>query len=161
MSSGVIEELLGRDRKVAIGFNGIAWFLTDESVAHSLDVLYNWAAEGSKIFVCDTDSPEDSSRLKNLGDIYTKMGKTLHWRTKEKTLELIGSWKVVDPGFLSFEEWIDMDNTVTKEAHKTWGGAGGIAAILQSNSGSYVASENLTLLLPYLIVASPTGSLHI
>jgi SAM-dependent methyltransferase len=131
LNSGVVEELFGHNRKVAIGFNGIAWFLTDESVAHGLKVLYDWAAEGSKIFICDTDSPADSSGLENLGDLYKKIGRPLYWRTKEKTLELIGAWKIVDPGFISFEEWVDMDTTVTKEAHKAWGGAGGIAAILE------------------------------
>jgi len=30
LNSGVVDEVFGNDRKVAIGFNGVAWFLSDE-----------------------------------------------------------------------------------------------------------------------------------
>ena len=53
LNSGVVEELFGTDRNLAIGINGVIYFMPDEEVARSLTVLYDWADEGSKLFISD------------------------------------------------------------------------------------------------------------
>ena len=46
--------------------NGIAWFLPDESLAHVFEVLYDWAAEGSKLFISDGDTERITSSTENV-----------------------------------------------------------------------------------------------
>jgi len=123
LNSGVVEELFGNDRKVAIGVNGVLYFMTDEDVAHSLKTLYEWAEEGSKLFLCDTDvnistATEDGQKII---EIYEKTGTPLYLRSLDKTLELIKPWTIDEPGVRPLEEWIDMEAKVGNKAIESWG----------------------------------------
>ena len=46
LGSAVVKDLVGGVRKVAIGFNGIAWFMPDEKIRHFMQVTHDWAGEG-------------------------------------------------------------------------------------------------------------------
>lgn len=133
LKSGVVEELFGNDRKVAIGLNGIAYFLTDNEFAHSVKTLYEWADEGSKLFLCDSDATtatatEDGQKTL---EIYKNMGQPLHLRTLKKTKELIEPWVIEEPGFILVEKWIDMDQSVSEKTKKTWGSGALFGVLLQ------------------------------
>ena len=54
LNSPMVSELFGTNRRVGVGFNGIAWFVADDSIRRSMRVLYDWAANGSRLFLCDT-----------------------------------------------------------------------------------------------------------
>ena len=122
LNSGVVDEVFGNDRKVAIGFNGVAWFLPDEKVKNSLQVLYDWAEKGTKLFICDSDAPALTSTGRDMQEIYRSVGQELYLRTLEKGKELIGPWNVLDPGFMLLEEWIEIDKVVSERLKGTWGG---------------------------------------
>lgn len=133
LKSGVVEELFGNDRKIAIGLNGIAYFLTDDEFSNSVKVLYDWADKGSRLFLCDSDvtaskTTEDGEKTL---EIYKQMGQPLYLRTLQKTKELIAPWTIEEPGFLLVENWIEMDKKLTEKAEKTWGSGALNGAILK------------------------------
>ena len=131
LGSSVVEKLFGDDRRVAIGFNGIAWFLSDEEMAHSMKTLYEWADEGSKLFLCDGDATTPTPELDKFAEFYKTIGQPVYYRTQGDLLELIGQWTVDDPGFMLLEEWIDMDKMITDKIKGTWSGGGFYGAILK------------------------------
>jgi len=121
LDSGIVEELFGNDRKVAIGLNGVIYFMPDEKVAHSLKVLYDWADEGSKLFLCDADTSEKTEDGQKTIVIYEKSGQPMYLRPLDKTLELIKPWTIDEPGVKLLEEWVDMDARVSANVKETWG----------------------------------------
>jgi len=124
LDSGVVEELFGNDRKVAIGINGVFYFMPDEAVSHSLTVLYDWAEEGSKLFLCDADTGEITEDGRKTIEIYEKSGQPMYLRPLAKTLELIKPWEIDEPGVKLLEEWVDMDAKIAERAKETWGSGG-------------------------------------
>jgi len=126
LTSGVVEELFGKERKIAIGFNGIAYFLPDDRIRHALHALYEWAGEGSKLFLCDADADvsETSERLKPVFDLYSKIGQPIFIRSQERLKEMAGPWKVSEPGSLTLDEWIGIGKKVTEKETDEWGGRG-------------------------------------
>ncbi|UCB45267.1 MAG: SAM-dependent methyltransferase [Spirochaetota bacterium] len=131
LDSDVVEELFGKDRKVAIGFNGIAYFLSDETMEHSLEVLYNWADKGSKIFISDIDMAEISDGARKMEGLYKQLGQPIFWRTKKRLSELVKKWKVTDPGYQAMEKWVDIDWGVSDEVKKGFGATSGYGVILE------------------------------
>jgi hypothetical protein len=129
LNSGVIEELFGKDRKLAIGFNGIAWFLPDEPIDRCMNVLYDWAEKGSKLFTCDADSTGLSEEAKTIMEQYKKFGQPFHPRTMDRLKELLKPWSVTEPGFIHLEKWMGMEKKVTKETQDAWSW-GGIYGVL-------------------------------
>jgi len=89
---------------------------------NSLKVLYDWAEKGTKLFICDSDAPALTSTGRDMQEIYKSVGQELYLRTLDKGKELIGPWKVLDPGFMLLEEWVEMDNVVSEKLKGTWGG---------------------------------------
>ena len=131
LQSGLVEELFGTDRRVAIGFNGIAYFLTDEQVGHALRTLHAWAAPGARLFLSDADSERPNERLQPLFEIYKQIGQPICIRTKERLMELAGPWKIAEPGFRPLEDWLDMARSVTEKQVSAWGGGGFVGAFLE------------------------------
>lgn len=130
LDSDVIEELFGKDRKIAIGFNGIAWFLPDEKLEYSLKILYDWVDKGSKIFISDIDMAEISDGARKMGGLYKQLGQPMFWRSKKKLSELIKKWNVTGPGYQVLEEWVDID-MVAFDAVTSAFGAKGCGVILE------------------------------
>jgi O-methyltransferase involved in polyketide biosynthesis len=123
LSSPVVPEMFAANRKIAIGFNGISWFLPDEKVAHSLKVLYDWAGPGSRLFISTFESSSTTSEtMVAFMAAYEKLGQPGYPRTSEKMKELMGEWKVLPPGAHALEEWVEMDKTVAKQTQGSLGG---------------------------------------
>ena len=113
--SNAVESLFGSERKVAIGLNGVAYFLPDEGIEHAMSVLYDWAAPGSKIFVCDIDPEILSETGEKAIAYYEEIGQPMFIRKPLTLTRLFGSWKLSEPGFLPLEEWLDLDSGVIEK----------------------------------------------
>jgi hypothetical protein len=114
----VVNILAGR-RKVAFGYWGFNTFLNDEELAHSLQVLYDWAAPGSCLAynaqtVLDTTDPNVITVL----EMYIKIGAPLLARSLEKHQELFQPWKLEQPGFISLPEWHGFDRSEFSQLSK-------------------------------------------
>lgn len=118
----VVSELFGSDRRVAIGFNGITYFMKDNDLAHVFKVLYDWADKGSRLFLCDPDYqgavPESELETPSM---YEKLGQPLTSRSLDTLKRLIHPWKVREPGFMPLEQWIGMKAGVAEETQKNRG----------------------------------------
>ncbi len=132
LDSDIPEQLFGNNRDAAVGFNGIAYFLPDDKVAHFMRTLYDWTGDNAKLFFCDTDAPENPKEdLQRFLEIYKKLNQPVYSRKKEKMLELIKPWKVDDPGIMLLEDWVDVKTKVTEELTGKWQGGGIYGAILK------------------------------
>ena len=88
--------------------------------------MYNWAGKGSKLFLCDADADasEVIDNLKPIFELYTKIGRPIYIRLKEKLFEMANLWNIDEPGFQTLDEWIGMGETVTQQEKTEWGGKG-------------------------------------
>lgn len=117
-----VKKLLGSERRVGFGFNGIAWFLTDEEIAHTMEVLYNWAGPGSKLFLCETNIDVVTEVSRQLDAFYTQVKQPIYRRSRQRLQELLGRWKVCPPGLQALEEWLPIDKRKIQEAAVREGG---------------------------------------
>jgi hypothetical protein len=119
LNSSLVTQLIGTDRKVAFGFNGVAYFLTDEALGNSMKVLYSWAGKGSRLFLCDIgieERPDAPQTGVDMMKLYEKLGQPLYVRS-QKTLEsLVKPWKAIKPGYLPLEEWVGVKGGVAEES---------------------------------------------
>ena len=115
LQSKDLTELMGKQRKVTVGFNGIAWFLPDDQVAHALRTAYDWAAPGSRLFLTDNDVSSLNPQMRELMEIYKNMGQPSFPRSVKTLKELVQPWKVSEPGPLALEEWVGIGKRVTNE----------------------------------------------
>jgi hypothetical protein len=120
LNAPVVSELFGNSRRVAIGFSGIAWFVSDDQISHAMKALYEWAEKGSCLFLSDSGFEGDSvsPALQGTLDIYAKIGQPMTFRSLNTLKELIRPWKLKDPGFLPLEEWFGMKAEVAEETQK-------------------------------------------
>jgi hypothetical protein len=130
LSSRAFASLFGDQRRVAIGFNGICWFLPDDKIAGSLSTLYDWAAPGSKLFLSDLDLGSLSAASKGTLDFYKKVGQPVFTRNVATLQKLVGKWKADDPGYLSLDEWVGLDKESIAEGIERMGGGELKGAIL-------------------------------
>ncbi len=121
LESQEVKDLLGSERKVVIGFNGIAWFLPDEKIARSLEILYEWAAPGSKLFMTDAHIPSVGQQAQEIAEIYAKMNQPYFARVLGTIKRLVGPWQVAAPGFLELEEWVDMSLSAGADLKSSFG----------------------------------------
>ncbi len=132
LDSDIPEQLFGNNRDAAVGFNGIAYFLPDDRVAHFMKILYDWTGDNAKLFFCDSDAPNAPTEVgKKFLELYKKLNQPVYIRSKEKMLELIKPWKVDDPGMMLLEDWIEVKTKVTENLKGTFQGEGFYGAILK------------------------------
>jgi O-methyltransferase involved in polyketide biosynthesis len=128
LEKGVVKEMFGDDRKVAIGYNGIFWFLPDDKIAHAMQVLYKWAAPGSRVYLTTEDiqalSGMNDAEIKQVTETYKKMGQPFYTHSREQLQKLLSPWKLLDPGFRFVEEWVDIKKVTSEEIAKDFKGGG-------------------------------------
>ncbi|MBN2009857.1 SAM-dependent methyltransferase [candidate division KSB1 bacterium] len=120
LNSGIIEKMFDKSKKIAIGMCGITYFLPDDKLIHALDTIYNWSEKGYKLFISENDAISPETHVAN--DAFAKMGSPFYWRTQKKFQELIKNWKVVEPGYQEFEQWLNIPGLVTEAEKLQTGG---------------------------------------
>jgi hypothetical protein len=94
-----------------------------------MKVLYAWAAPGSRLFFSDGNVPGMNPELKSVFEIYKNMGQPVHYRELTKVKEIIGPWKLLEPGFQGLEDWVSVQKTASEEMKSAFG-TGIVGAIL-------------------------------
>jgi hypothetical protein len=121
LSQDVVPRLFGTDRKVAIGFNGICWFVTDEQVGHAMQVLHDWAAPGSALFLCDLDSAARTETRARIEEFYKQVNQPVFTRSRARLTELLGKWKLRAPGFSPLQDWLSIKDKKVLDATEATG----------------------------------------
>jgi hypothetical protein len=101
--SPVVTELFGDQRQVGIGMVGVFLYVPDEPLAKFFTALYEWAAEGSYIAV--TCAGKKADEIEDVEDASNKMSLQFHSRTAQETIDLIGPWKLTEPGVVEGFYW--------------------------------------------------------
>ncbi len=118
LNSPLVTEMIGANRKVAIGFNGVAYFIPDDAFHNSMKVLYDWAGKGSRLFLCDIGF--ESSALPpaafEMAKLYEKLGQPIYLRSQKTFESLLKPWKVMKPGYLPLEDWVGVKGGVAEES---------------------------------------------
>jgi hypothetical protein len=120
-----VKSFIDRGRPTVIGFNGIAWFLKDEDIRHSLGIIYEWASPGTRLYISDfaSDSSQVTARQQESADHYkNKLSQAAYWRTLDTLVELASPWKVRDPGFKPLEDWLGTNAGAGDNEKKVMGG---------------------------------------
>jgi hypothetical protein len=114
LQSAALADLFGTQRRVAITYMGISYFLSDAALRRALRVLYDWAAPGSHLvmgFVSPVAS-EITPVAQSLLDVYYRIFQvTLELRTPEEVKTLAGHWRVCDPGVLPYDVYLGATGT--------------------------------------------------
>jgi len=116
LNSPLVTQLFGKSRRVAIGFNGVAYFLPDDKFQNSMKDLYDWAGKGSRLFLCDTgfDASSVSGASRDMAALYARLGQPIFLRSRQTTEALARPWKVMKPGFKPLDEWVGIKGGVAE-----------------------------------------------
>jgi O-methyltransferase involved in polyketide biosynthesis len=111
---------IDRSRKTAIGMNGIFYFISDEDIHHSLQLMYDWAAKGSRLYLCDfeMDPSNLTPSMQDMVTQYRKLGQPFFLRSRTTLIELCKPWKAIEPGFQPLEDWVGLKAGVADQEKK-------------------------------------------
>jgi len=100
----------------------VAWFLPDERVRYALRTLYEWAAPGSRLFLCDTNRSIVTPATIKMEELYKKVREPVYPRNEPTIRALFGEWTLCEPGLRPLEEWIPVERTRVEKATEMSGG---------------------------------------
>ena len=106
LDSTTAARLLDRKKKTAVGMNGITYFMDEDAIKSTLETIYNWAQEGDRLYLCDSNGSFESEDDREVYGMYEKMGTPFYMHSMEKMEQLSGRWKPVSPGYKLLEEWL-------------------------------------------------------
>jgi S-adenosyl methyltransferase len=98
------------ERKVAIGFIGVAYFIDDASLARTMRTLHDWAAPGSVMALSQVCFSELTEKGRQLLESFKRGGAELVPRTEADLRRLVAPWEVVE--LASLETWPGIETQV-------------------------------------------------
>jgi O-methyltransferase involved in polyketide biosynthesis len=117
LASPIIQDLFGDARKIAIGFNAVTCFLTEEETQQIVRPLYDWAAPGSKMLATFETKLSDlmTPKMQQFVDMFTQMGSPYYFLTLEESEEIMKPWRADERGFRPLAEWLSIPDQITEE----------------------------------------------
>jgi hypothetical protein len=95
----VAEELFGDERRVGISMVGVIFFLNDDEVREVFDILYDWCAPGSMLATSTFTADPNDQGWQITKSLYDAAGFTVHTRSPDEVLQLVGRWQLSPDGF--------------------------------------------------------------
>jgi O-methyltransferase involved in polyketide biosynthesis len=120
LSSPVIEQMFGAERKVAIGLNAVLCFFSEEQAKEIVQKLYDWAAPGSKLFATfETKDPNlTTPQLEQFLDMFQQMGVTYNFTTLAEAQETMKPWQADERGYLPLYTWLDIEDQFSEKDYE-------------------------------------------
>lgn len=117
LKSPVIDEMFGDSRKVAISYNAMSCFFTDEENQHIMEGLYEWAASGSRLYgTFETKDPAlTTPKIQQFVEMFNQMGTHYQFTTVEEAQEFMEPWQVDEEGFKPLAAWLGVEDQFTEE----------------------------------------------
>jgi O-methyltransferase involved in polyketide biosynthesis len=118
LDSAAVKKMLNRDRKLAVGFNAVTCFLSDDEIRSVLSTLYDWVAPGSKVFATFETKAEHlmTPKMDLLLATFEHLGSPYHFLTLARSKELVLPWQADARGFCPLDEWlIDAEPSTTAD----------------------------------------------
>jgi O-methyltransferase involved in polyketide biosynthesis len=104
-------EFFTESRKLAVGFIGISYFLSDQDVRRLMQLLYDFAAPGSVLGMSYFARSQVTQQVQDVIALYEKLMKIrLNFRTQAEVTELLSPWRIVEHRRLA--ELLDVQHLV-------------------------------------------------
>ncbi|MBK9710919.1 MAG: SAM-dependent methyltransferase [Kouleothrix sp.] len=114
------DRLFGGERRVAIGFIGISYFMDDDSLAKIAQALHRWAAPGSVMALSYAYLAMNDGAVQEKLENFKRNSAQVFMRDEERVRALMGGWKVREIKPLA--SWLGVDHLV-QEADREGVGA--------------------------------------
>jgi O-methyltransferase involved in polyketide biosynthesis len=88
------EQLFGHERRVAIGFIGLSYFLDDECLAQIAQTLHTWAAPGSVMALSFGSVRMDDEQAREKLEIFKRNSAQIFIRDEAQVRALMAPWNV-------------------------------------------------------------------
>jgi len=126
LSNGKIAHLIAGQEKTAYVVWGVSGFLTDDEIKNIMADLYEKSDPNScLVFNAQTLNPE-SQAVKQVAELYSKLGSKIHPRTIEEFNTLIEPWKLSGSGWIPLLKWHGFDESeLGQEDVEAFGPLGG------------------------------------
>jgi hypothetical protein len=98
------------ERKVAIGFIGVAYFIDDASLAHVMRTLHGWAAPGSVMALSHAFSEEMTETGRQQLEAFRRGGVELLLRGEAELRRLVIPWELLE--LAPLERWPGIETQV-------------------------------------------------
>jgi O-methyltransferase involved in polyketide biosynthesis len=97
LNSPTVVETIDLSRKVAIGLNGLTVFFTPEQIRTIAQTLYDWAPEGSQIYITyETKDPDKSTAAwEQFLETFAASGSPMYMLSLEENIKLMHPWRTV------------------------------------------------------------------
>ena len=117
LNSPLIQEMFGDDRKIAIGYNAMSCFFTDEDNQKLLRALYEWVTPGSKLFATfETKDPAlTTPNVEQFVGMFNQMGEHYQFTTLAEAQEFVKPWQADKNGYKPLAQWLGVEDQFTPE----------------------------------------------
>ena len=117
LSSPVVQEMFGDDRKVVICINGMTCFFTDDENQKLMQTLYDWAAPGSKLFATfETKNPDlTTPKIEQFVGMFNQMGAYYQFTTPEESIAFMKPWVVQEGNYKPLAQWLDVEDQFSED----------------------------------------------
>lgn len=117
LESSTVRELLGNARRVAIGFNAVTCFLTEDEITRIVRTAYDWAPKGSTLFATfETKDPNlMTPKMQEFVDLFERMGSPYRFLTLQRSQELMAPWHTDAAGFRPLADILGLPGGIPEE----------------------------------------------
>ena len=123
-----LETILRGRRNVAIVLWGVSGFLADQDLHYTAQTLYDRSGDKSCLVynAQGADARTDDPAMIRVQKVYEQMGVSTHFRTLDKSLELLRPWHPDANGFVSLLKWHGFDRSeLTQDEARAYEQSGG------------------------------------
>jgi O-methyltransferase involved in polyketide biosynthesis len=110
------DQLFGGERRIAIGFIGLTYFLDDQSVVRLARLLYDWAAPGSVMALSYVSVQTDDEHTQERPESFRRNSAEVYIRDQDQISALMAPWKVHKVRLLA--SWLGVEHLVEESAHE-------------------------------------------
>jgi len=113
-------QFFGSERRIAIGFIGICYFMSDEEIRRLMRELHAFCAPGSVLaasYFLFQPMADDSPTAELLRNYRQMVKATIYLRTPKQMAELLAPWRVVAED--SLENWLSIQDPLSEKDHET------------------------------------------
>lgn len=124
----VADQHFAGNRRVAIGFIGVAYFLDDAALSRLMYMLHAWAAPGSVMAFSQVYGEVRTEQNQTARDSFKRSGAEIFPRNVEHIQQIVQPWQIRDLKPLA--TWLDADSLI-EERHREGGNAEMFGALLE------------------------------
>lgn len=126
------ETFFGHERRVAIGFIGVSYFIDDEHLARMASALHAWAAPGSIMALSFIYGEATTDENRQASELFKRNGSAIYPRTPDTISHLLAPWHIREVKPLA--SWLGAEALI-EEADREGANAEMYGALLEHRPG--------------------------